>query len=333
MFRIIKGCSCNFLGRSCAASVALALLLILSSCSERQTPSEIVHGRNQSVYHKVKADETLETIATAHNIDMETLLRNNPRLKKNRRLYRGQRLLISTKTNEVDMPYYAANDDLTVRKIDPTVSSTDVTPALQSADGKNGTPQPAVQDAGAEPLVGEPQMIGEDKLLPLSDHNSLHKDGEVLQPTPSVVPQQASRSLERGQTSSDQGHYRRPVIGKILHRFGETADDGSVYKSVYIQAPVGTKVRSVLSGTVLKAGKVRELRQWGNIAMIKLSDGRVAVYGFLKEVYLKKGQQVKTNTIVGTIGKNKQQPMLVFHLREKVAGKLKPIDPLKFFGK
>ena len=77
-----------------------------------------------------------------------------------------------------------------------------------------------------------------------------------------------------------------------------------------ITADIGTKVRSITSGTVLLAefdGTTVEGMDafndgYGNKVEILNNDGRRVVYGHLREIYVKPGDKVDINTIIGSTG-------------------------------
>ncbi len=285
---------------------AVTLGLFLAACSSNENDAEIVNARTPSSYHIVKKGESIEAICARYKISKADLIAINS-LKPPYKLFAKQRIRVkSIKSQEGQ--YYASGDDIVVKNIDdelpklPDNAMQDHTKEQQNND--HALPMPGAAETG----TGTP-VLGENVL------------------TEQTTPSQAQQS----ETTS--AFYQWPVQGKVLQSFGQKAADGTIQESVSIQAPAGTKVKSVAQGEVLRAGRLREIQEWGNVVIIKQKDGRVCVYGFLKEVYAKKGQAVSAGDVIGTVGVNKakNKAMLVFQMRAKKGGKLITVDPMSYF--
>lgn len=299
--------------------IACAVALFLIGCgsdrhSEYDMP-EIVDGRSQSTYHIVKKGETLDSIAKKYATSKNALIRVN-KIKPPYAVYPRQRIKIiktfaveEDKTSPGAQMGYGPESGITIQH----------NPSDQTTSFENAS---LLSDKSTET-----EKSPDD--LKKVDEQSLSQTSQDTVSEPKEKPLESTYEKE-----STTGIYSQPVQGKIVQRFGQTAADGTVQESLSIQAPPGTKVKSVADGEILRSGKIPELREWGNIIIIKQKDGRVSVYGFLKDVHVKKGQKIVKGQSIGTVGMNKakNKSMLVYQLRDKRNGKLVPVDPLKYFS-
>lgn len=112
-----------------------------------------------------------------------------------------------------------------------------------------------------------------------------------------------------------------PVKGDIVGHFGieEGLVKGSKFtrKGVEIRAFDGATVRVIDNGRVVHNGWIKAL---GNICIISHGNGYYSVYGRLREVTKKKGEDVKQGDIIGYVGTDAmfyEFPTLYFEIRKK----------------
>jgi murein DD-endopeptidase MepM/ murein hydrolase activator NlpD len=122
-------------------------------------------------------------------------------------------------------------------------------------------------------------------------------------------------------------HFAWPLNGRILAGYG-AAPDGSRNDGISIEAPRGAPIAAIETGTVAYAGN--ELRGYGNLILIKHSDGWISAYGHCDELLVKKGDQVNRGKVIAKVGAtgNVSGPQLYFELRR---GK-QPVDPRQFLA-
>ena len=121
------------------------------------------------------------------------------------------------------------------------------------------------------------------------------------------------------------GHFPWPVRGRVLASYGIAAD-GTHNDGINIAAARGTAVTSVESGIVAYSGN--ELRGYGNLVLVKHTNGWISAYAHCDEILVRKGDPVyrgQTIAKVGTTG-GVAEPQLHFELRQ---GK-RPVDPRGF---
>lgn len=116
--------------------------------------------------------------------------------------------------------------------------------------------------------------------------------------------------LNDGRVSQE---FRRPVGRKRAHR------------GVDIAAPKGTKVMASHSGIVLYSG--RRFRGFGRLVIIESWDGKWATfYSHLNRSFVKNGQKVKQEQVIGTVGKTGRATG--YHLHFEVRKHNEAINPL-----
>lgn len=111
--------------------------------------------------------------------------------------------------------------------------------------------------------------------------------------------------------------FYKPVQGNIAMRYGKQGS-GQKSEGLKINAPSGSSVKAAQDGTVAYAGN--EIRGFGNLVLIKHQVAGaqwISTYAHLNNISVKKGQTVKGNAPIGTVGMtgNVKSPQLYFELR------------------
>lgn len=292
----------------------LLSLVFLSACSERKDgPSEIVRARPPSPYHIVKKDQTLADIASIYGMkESELIALNN--LKEPYTLFEKQRLLVRVAGDKKGKE--VLNDgNIVIKELDDDDEKDGKNGAL--LDPKTGMPADGVTGdvAGINtPGLGTPDVGLPSVPNPLSG-GSIAAESKIGSDT----------AIASGGTADA---FDWPVKGKVITSFGQKLPDGKISDSLRISAPVGTKVKAASGGIVRDAGAL--LPGYGKMAVVNNGKGRMSVYAYLKDVYVKKGQSITKGQAIGTVGKNGADPMLFFQVREAAAGKkLAAVDPAK----
>ena len=112
--------------------------------------------------------------------------------------------------------------------------------------------------------------------------------------------------------------------GPILSAYGPKSD-GLHNDGVNIAAPRGTPIHAAENGVVVYAGN--ELRGFGNLLLIKHSNGWVTAYAHADEILVQRGQTVQRGQVVAKVGSsgNVSVPQLHFELRKGV----RTLDPAR----
>lgn len=123
------------------------------------------------------------------------------------------------------------------------------------------------------------------------------------------------------------GEFRWPVRGRVIANFGDKTTAGR-NDGIDISVPEGTAVKAAENGVVVYAGS--ELEGFGNLILIRHSDGWVSAYAHNKTLEVKRGEEVRRGQTIARSGRsgNAEMPKLHFELRRNSV----PVDPLKHLG-
>ena len=105
-----------------------------------------------------------------------------------------------------------------------------------------------------------------------------------------------------------------PVKGTIISGYGNLGS-GRKNDGINIKAALGTNVKAADSGTIAYAGN--ELKGFGNLILIKHSDGWITAYAHNDRLFVKKGQKVSRGEKIATVGSTGSvtTPQLLFEVR------------------
>jgi len=130
-------------------------------------------------------------------------------------------------------------------------------------------------------------------------------------------------------TAAARGRFVWPVRGDIVKKFGPLGI-GQRNDGVDIKAAQGTDVRAAAPGEVVYAGN--QVPGFGNLVLIKHSDGWVTAYAHLENVSVQMRQQVAQGQTVGSVGMTGglTEPELHFEVRyaPTAQDKARPVDPV-----
>ncbi|MBI5329183.1 MAG: peptidoglycan DD-metalloendopeptidase family protein [Betaproteobacteria bacterium] len=121
-----------------------------------------------------------------------------------------------------------------------------------------------------------------------------------------------------------KGKLALPVIGEILHKFGQNREGGGpAWKGLFIRAKQGAEVRAVGTGKVAFADW---LRGFGNLLIIDHGDGFLSLYSNNESLYKQPGEGVRAGDVVAAVGATggQDEAGLYFELRHQG----KAFDPL-----
>ena len=118
--------------------------------------------------------------------------------------------------------------------------------------------------------------------------------------------------------------FRWPVRGRVISEFGKTPD-GERNDGINLAVPEGTSVKAAEDGTVIYAGN--ELKSYGNLVLIRHSNGWVSAYAHNSELKVERGQQIRRGEIIALSGMSGgvTTPQVHFELRKDAT----PVNPLQ----
>jgi murein DD-endopeptidase MepM/ murein hydrolase activator NlpD len=116
-----------------------------------------------------------------------------------------------------------------------------------------------------------------------------------------------------------------PVSGRVISSFGEMAN-GYANDGINIEVAEGTPVKAADHGTVIYAGN--ELAGFGNLLLVKHSNGYVTAYAHNSKLLVKKGAKVRQGQVIANAGRSGdvKKPQVHFEIRRGD----KPVDPKRY---
>jgi murein DD-endopeptidase MepM/ murein hydrolase activator NlpD len=153
----------------------------------------------------------------------------------------------------------------------------------------------------------------------------------VATPTASVVTP-AARDPEPPKTKTDvtsaMPKFRWPVNGRVITAFGPKPS-GQQNDGINVSVPEGTPIKAAEDGVVAYAGN--ELKTYGNLVLVRHSNGYVTAYAHASEIMVKRDDPVKRGQIIAKSGQtgNVAAPQLHFEIRKGST----PVDPAPFLDK
>lgn len=121
--------------------------------------------------------------------------------------------------------------------------------------------------------------------------------------------------------------FRWPVRGKVITSYGAKTN-GKANDGINLAVPEGTPVKAAEDGVVAYSGN--ELKGYGNLVLIRHSNGYVTAYAHASELLVKRGDTIKRGQIIAKSGQSGEvgSPQLHFEIRKGSS----PVDPLQFLN-
>ncbi|MEA3026269.1 MAG: hypothetical protein QOF91_1554 [Alphaproteobacteria bacterium] len=122
--------------------------------------------------------------------------------------------------------------------------------------------------------------------------------------------------------------FRWPVNGRIITAFGPKPS-GQQNDGINVSVPEGTPIKAAEDGVVAYAGN--ELKTYGNLVLVRHSNGYVTAYAHASEIMVKRDDPVKRGQIIAKAGQTGSvaAPQLHFEIRKGST----PVDPAPFLDK
>ena len=176
----------------------------------------------------------------------------------------------------------------------------------------------SVAQRAPTPMVSQPRTVPAEKVASVPVQNARVAKAEVEE-TKSVTKQaEAAGSIPS---------FRWPVRGRIIAGFGPRPN-GAQNDGINLAVPEGTPIKAAEDGVVAYAGN--ELKGYGNLVLIRHSDGYVSAYANASKLLVKRGDTVKRGQVIAHAGQtgNVTSPQLHFEIRKGST----PVDPAKYLS-
>jgi murein DD-endopeptidase MepM/ murein hydrolase activator NlpD len=121
--------------------------------------------------------------------------------------------------------------------------------------------------------------------------------------------------------------FRWPVRGKVITSYGAKTN-GKSNDGINLAVPEGTPVKAAEDGVVAYSGN--ELKGYGNLVLVRHSNGYVTAYAHASELLVKRGDSIKRGQVIAKSGQSGEvsSPQLHFEIRKGS----NPVDPLQFLN-
>ena len=283
--------------------------------SPAQRPAEqgaIVVARGDSLYN----------LARAHGVPLRGLIEAN-RLRPPYFIQPGQRLRLPAAAwhvvREGETVYSIAQHYNT--DMGSLVRINEIAPPYRIENGRRlRLPDGRAAVAPAERVVASASAVARPVPPPAEAAAAPPRTREavVRPPPPELPPPVAPRhdSVPVGTPPPRSGrNFLWPVQGKVIVSFG--ARKGGLHNDgINIAAPMRTAIRAAENGVVAYVGN--QLQGFGNLVLIKHSDGWMSAYAHSSELLVKRGDVVRRGQVIARVGRtgSVSVPQLHFELRK-----------------
>ncbi|MDP2330254.1 MAG: peptidoglycan DD-metalloendopeptidase family protein [Reyranella sp.] len=137
----------------------------------------------------------------------------------------------------------------------------------------------------------------------------------------------AEASVKASEATGALPTFRWPVRGKVIASYGAKTN-GKSNDGINLAVPEGTPVKAAEDGVVAYSGN--ELKGYGNLVLVRHSNGYVTAYAHASELMVKRGDTIKRGQIIAKSGQSGEvgSPQLHFEIRKGSS----PVDPLQFLN-
>ena len=140
-------------------------------------------------------------------------------------------------------------------------------------------------------------------------------------------PAEPAANAKPSETTSALPSFRWPVRGKVITSYGSKTN-GKANDGINVAVPEGTPVKAAEDGVVAYSGN--ELKGYGNLILVRHSNGYVTAYAHASELLVRRGDTIKRGQIIAKSGQSGEvgSPQLHFEIRKGSS----PVDPLQFLN-
>jgi murein DD-endopeptidase MepM/ murein hydrolase activator NlpD len=255
-----------------------------------QAAAAPAHASNANV-HVVAPGETLMSISRRHGVTLGVLARAN-NIQPTTRISVGDRITIPGG-----------------RLAQASVPAAPVARAPQLV---------ASQPMAPAPQLAQPRTVPSEQVATIPAQSA-----RMATPEPEKVESPAKAAEPAGAMQS----FRWPVKGRVIAGFGPKPNGGQ-NDGINLAVPEGTPVKAADDGVVAYAGN--ELKGYGNLVLIRHSNGFVSAYAHASELMVKRGDTIKRGQVIANAGQtgNVTSPQLHFEIRKGST----PVDPTKYLS-
>jgi murein DD-endopeptidase MepM/ murein hydrolase activator NlpD len=190
-------------------------------------------------------------------------------------------------------------------------------PGTKMASAAPAAPAPL---AAAQPA---PTIPAQTKVAAAGPQQSVR----LAQASPAPEEKPAEAVAKPGEATGALPTFRWPVRGKVITSYGAKTN-GKSNDGINLAVPEGTPVKAAEDGVVAYSGN--ELKGYGNLVLVRHSNGYVTAYAHASELLVKRGDPIKRGQVIAKSGQSGEvgSPQLHFEIRKGSS----PVDPLQFLN-
>jgi murein DD-endopeptidase MepM/ murein hydrolase activator NlpD len=314
----------------------------------------------------VGTSDTLDLLAKRYNVSSAAILQANG-YKGPRALSPGQQLIIPRQTAAVAAPALAsapavappASKPVAAVAAAPTIHVVNRGDTLISIAHRNHVPVaelarannldtsaklslgmkltvPGAKSAAAAPAM---QSVAAAPVQPVAAAPATRMAAAAVPPQSARLAQATTNVTEEkpvaaeapavkpGEATGALPTFRWPVRGKVITSYGAKTN-GKANDGINLAVPEGTPVKAAEDGVVAYSGN--ELKGYGNLVLVRHSNGYVTAYAHASELLVKRGDTIKRGQVIAKSGQSGEvgSPQLHFEIRKGSS----PVDPLQFLN-
>src|SRR5215212_3065792 len=149
----------------------------------------------------------------------------------------------------------------------------------------------------------------------------------LAQATTKIEEPSAEAPVKAAEATGALPTFRWPVRGKVITSYGAKTD-GKSNDGIKLAVPEGTRGKAAEDGVVAYSGN--ELKGYGNLVLVRHTNGYVTAYAHASELLVKRGDTIKRGQVIAKSGQSGEvgSPQLHFEIRKGSS----PVDPLQFLN-
>jgi murein DD-endopeptidase MepM/ murein hydrolase activator NlpD len=234
----------------------------------------------------------------------------------------GDTLLSIARHNHVSVPELAKANNL-----DPSaklsLGTKLIVPGRKSAAVAAATPTTAPEAVAAAQPVAPAPVPPVNKMAALETQQK----ARLAQAAPNAEEPAVESPVKAAEATGAVPTFRWPARGKVITAYGAKSN-GKSNDGINLAVPEGTPIKAADDGVVAYSGN--ELKGYGNLVLIRHSNGYVTAYAHASELMVKRGDTIKRGQVIAKSGQSGevQSPQLHFEIRKGSS----PVDPLQFLN-
>ncbi|MBR0974707.1 LysM peptidoglycan-binding domain-containing M23 family metallopeptidase [Bradyrhizobium japonicum] len=179
----------------------------------------------------------------------------------------------------------------------------------------------------AAPVAGTLQPVAAAPATKMAAAAAPLQSARLAQATANVEEKTAEAPAKAAETTSALPTFRWPVRGKVVTSYGAKTN-GKSNDGINLAVPEGTPIKAAEDGVVAYSGN--ELKGYGNLVLVRHSNGYVTAYAHASELLVKRGDTIKRGQVIAKSGQSGEvaSPQLHFEIRKGSS----PVDPLQFLN-